>query len=115
MDMSEREPYAVPEDAPVVVHRHGERSRLRSIAVIVDSGDYRTEREFELALSWWRRRIGGWVTKAEAADRLGVSTKRVDQLRKEGRLVSKRIGGVAAIDAASLDAELRLREESAEQ
>lgn len=113
--MSEREPYAVPEDAPVVVHRHGERSRLRSIAVIVDVGDYATESEFARALSWWRRRIGGWVTKAEAADRLGVSTKRVDQLRKEGRLVSKRIGGVAAIDAASLDAELRLREESAER
>lgn len=115
MDMSEREPYAVPEDAPVVVHRHGERSRLRSIAVIVDPGDYATEHDFERALSWWRRRIGGWVTKAEAADRLGVSTKRVDQLRKEGRLVSKRIGGVAAIDAASLDAELQLREESAER
>lgn len=115
MDMSEREPYTVSEDAPVVVHRHGERSRLRAIAVIVDSGDYATEHEFERALSWWRRRIGGWVTKAEAADRLGVSTKRVDQLRKEGRLVSKRIGGVAAIDAASLDTELRLREESAER
>lgn len=115
MTMSEREPYAVPEDAPVVVHRHGERSQRRAIAVIVDSGDYATEHDFDRALSWWRRRIGGWVTKAEAADRLGVSTKRVDQLRKEGRLVSKRIGGVAAIDAASLDEEIQSRRDSAER
>lgn len=115
MSMSEREPFAVPEDAPVVVHRHGERSRQRSIAVIVDPGDFATEDELTRALAYWRRRIGGWVTKADAAAQLGVSTKRVDQLRKEGRLTSKRIGGVAAIDAASLDAELQLRRESAER
>lgn len=114
MSMVEQEPFTVPPDAPVVIHRHGERSRQRSIAVIVDSGDYATERDFNRALSWWRRRIGGWVTKADAAELLGVSTKRVDQLRAEGRLVSKLVGSVVAIDAASLEREMHERSESSE-
>lgn len=107
--MSAREPYVVPPDAPVVVHRHGEGSRRRSIVVVLDEVD---SDDAAHALAAWRRRIGGWVSQADAAKELGVSTKRVAQLRAEGRLDSKIIGGVVAIDVTSLAAELQHREEA---
>lgn len=107
-----RRPYAVPRDAPVVVHRHGEGARRRSIAVIVDEGPWASDEDFDRALAVWRRRIGGWVTKAEAAAQLGVSTKRVDQLREQGKLKSRRVGFAVAIDLASLQDELDARSDS---
>lgn len=106
-----REPYVVPSNAPVVVHRHGEGSRRRSIAVIVD--ELTGDADPAEVLAAWRERIGCWVSRADAAAQLGVSIKRVDQLRAEGRLQSRSIGGVVAIDAESLSAELRQREETA--
>lgn len=110
-----RRPYAVPRDAPVVVHRHGDRSRRRSIAVIVDDTDYATPEEFADALARWRRRIGGWVTKSDAASQLSVSTKMVDQLRDAGRLKSRLIHGIVAIDLGSLQDELDLRAKNPDQ
>lgn len=107
--------YAVPRDAPVVVHRHGDRARRRSIACIVDEGPWATDEDFERALADWRRRIGGWVTKADAAEQLGRSVQRVDQLRAEGRLSSRLIGGVVAIDLGSIQDELERRAHSEAQ
>ena len=106
-----RKLFAVPRDAPVVVHRHGDRARRRSIAVIVDEGPWATDEDFEAALAKWRRRVGGWVTKADAAEQLGVSVQRVDQLRTLGRLESRLIGGVVAVDLGSLQDELERRAE----
>lgn len=100
----------VPDDAPVVLHRHGEGSRRRSVVVVLDEVD---ADEADRALAAWRLRLGGWVSQADAAEKLGVSVKRVTQLRGEGRLVSRHIGGVVAIDADSLDKELQQREETA--
>lgn len=110
--MSRRKLFRVPRDAPVVVHRHGAGARRRSIAVVVEETDCPDE-EFEALLARWRLRIGGWVTKTDAAATLGVSTQRVDQLRRDGRLAGRLIGGVAAIDAASLCRELARRGEEA--
>lgn len=110
--MNEQEPYAVPSTAPVMLHRHGEGSRRRSIVVVLDEVD---AADAEHVLAAWRRRIGNWVTQAEAATVLGVSVKRVTQLRHEGRLTWRRIGGVVAIDATSLAAEMQHREEGTGQ
>lgn len=105
-----RRPFTVPTDAPVVVHRHGDRMQRRSIAVLVDETDYPDEKAFRRALAVWRRRIGGWVTRDDAAELLGVGLKRVDQLRRDGLLKSKTIGGVVAIDLGSVQDELSRRE-----
>lgn len=107
--MTDRKPFEVPSDAPVVLHRHGEGSRRRSIVVVLDEVD---ESEAAAFLAYWRRRIGGWVSQADAAKQLGVGVKRVHQLRREGRLSWRRIGGVVAIDAASLAAELQQRQQA---
>lgn len=111
-DMEDRQPFAVPRDAPVVVHRHGDGARRRSIAVIVDSTQYPDDETFERALAVWRRRIGGWVTKADAAAALDITSKRVDQLRADGVLKSRQVGGLVAIDLDSLQAELTRRHEA---
>jgi len=106
--MSQREPFEVPADAPVVIHRQG-RSGRPCVAVIVEAVP--DDSDPELALRRWRLRLGGWMTRAGAAEFLGLSVQRVDQLRREGRLVSRQIGDVTAIDAASVNEEWRNREE----
>lgn len=104
--------HRVDPGSPVVVHRHGDRSRQRSVAVIV-AGPFDAQDELDAALSLWRKRIGGWVTKQEAAERLNVTTQRVDQLRAEGVLKSDLIGGLVAIDLDSLNDELNRRADDA--
>lgn len=108
--MSEREPFEVPADAPVVIHRHGRNGRP-CVAVIVESVP--DGRDADEALAAWRLRLGRWMTRADAADVLGLSVQRVDQLRRENRIKSRQIGDVAAIDAESVYAELRSREDVA--
>jgi hypothetical protein len=44
----------------------------------------------------------GWVTRAEAAAQLGLSIKRVDQLRREGNLVWETAGAGVLIELASV-------------
>lgn len=108
--MSNPEPFEVPADAPVVIHRQGRTGRP-CVAVIVEAVP--EDSDPELALRAWRLRLGGWMTRTDAAALLGLSVQRVDQLRRGGRLVSRQIGDVTAIDAASLNAELLQREEAA--
>jgi len=111
VDMSSEGPrFLVPDTAPVVVHRHGEGSRRRSIAVLIDDCTDLTPEQVDEALAHWRRVIGGWVTKVDAAARLGLSVQRVDQLRREGRLKSRSIGNMVAISRESLIEELNRRE-----
>lgn len=108
--MSAPEPFEVPADAPVVIHRQGRTGRP-CVAVIVEAVPEGSDPE--LSLRRWRLRLGGWMTRAQAAEFLGLSVQRVDQLRRENRLTSRQIGDVTAIDAASVSEEWRSRSEEA--
>jgi hypothetical protein len=111
--MSTPEPFEVPADAPVVIHRQGRTGRP-CVAVIVEAVPEGARPDaIEHALRSWRLRLGGWVTRADAADLLGLSVQRVDQLRRDGRLASRQIGDVTAIDVTSVNAELCSRSEEA--
>jgi hypothetical protein len=52
-----------------------------------------------------------WVSRQEAAEALGLSVKRVDQLRQIGELESARnpVTGRVSVRWASVQAQLRLR------
>ena len=69
----------------VVLHRHGAR-RAYAIAVVVDEGPY-TLQEAHTAAAQLLREMG-WVSKADAAEALGVTERQVDYLREAGRLKS---------------------------
>lgn len=69
----------------VVLHRHGAR-RAYAVAVVVDEGPYSlTEASARAEVL---RQEQGWVSKASAAERLGISERQVDYLRESGRLLS---------------------------
>lgn len=106
--MNDRERFEVPADAPVVLHHVGREGRP-CVAVIVEAVPEGADPDDVLAA--WRLRIGRWVSRADAADTLGLSVQRVDQLRREGRLKARKIGGVVAFDVDSLMKEVQQREE----
>lgn len=95
-------------DAPVVVHRHG-RGRY-SVAVVVEGGSgTMTEVEAREALARWRSLLGGWMTKRDAADALGLSVKMIDNLRRAGRLDSANVHGQVRVSVKSIEKEIRRR------
>lgn len=101
--------YAVGPEARVVLHRNGARGSY-AVAVVVDEGPY-SARQARGAAARIREDSAGWVSKADAAERLGVSERQVDYLRGQGRLVSTSDETHhVLIDRDSLDAELRRRE-----
>lgn len=102
--------YSLGPDARVVLHRNGARSTY-AVAVVLDEGPY-SLLGARLAASRLREIHGGWVSKADAADRLGVSERQVDYLREQGRLEStsdETHHVLIAVD--SLNAEIRRRED----
>jgi hypothetical protein len=61
-----------------------------------------------------REDYAGWLSKADAAERLGVSERQVDYLREQGRLMSTHDEtSHVLISSDSLDAEVRRREANA--
>lgn len=100
------EGYRLGADARVVLHRS--RGRY-AVAVVADEGPY-SRAEAEGVADALREAHGGWVTKAAAAHRLGLSTQMVDVLRRNGTLVSRTdAAGHALICVKSLAEELRRR------
>lgn len=98
----------VPAATPLVIHRHG-HGRY-SVALVVEGGDgYLTEAEAVEALAKWRARVGGWMTKRDAAVALGVSAKMVDVLRRDGRLDAENVNGRVRVSLKSVQKELRRR------
>lgn len=101
----------VPADTPIVVHRHGPGSY--SVALVVEGGHGGlTEREAREVLAKWRARVGGWVTKRDAAQALGISVQMVDVLRRDGRLDAENVNGLVRVSLKSVQAELRRRSQS---
>lgn len=102
--------YQLGRDARVVLHRHGARGSY-AVAVVVDEGPFHlTDARMRAALI--RETHGGWVSKADAAERLGVSERQVDYLRENGRLRStsdETHHVLIAVD--SLNEEIRRRED----
>lgn len=101
--------YRVGPESRVVLHRHGARGSY-AVAVVLDEGPYSAP-EARRAAARIREKHAGWVSKTEAAERLGVSRRQVDYLRGQGRLAAMNDEtGHALISSASLDAEIRRRE-----
>jgi hypothetical protein len=101
--------YRVGPESRVVLHRHGARGSY-AVAVVLDEGPYSAP-EARSAAARLREDRGGWVSKADAAGRLGVSERQVDYLREQGRLISRNDAvGHAFISSESLCAEVRRRE-----
>ena len=91
----------------VVLHRHGGLGSY-AVAVVADEGPYSKE-EAE-AVADTLRESSGWVTKARAAERLGLSTQMVDNLRRAGLLSSvKDAAGHVMITRESIDREIARR------
>jgi len=100
--------YRVGPDARVVLHRHASRGTY-AVAVVLDEGPFSADEARRVAASI-REACGRWVSKAEAARRLGVSERQVDTLRASGVLASASDEtGHALIGSESLEAELRRR------
>lgn len=97
--MSDERGFVVgPEARVCLVRRHGGYA----VAVVVDEGPFEHDAA-ELAASELRRRVSGKVTKREAAQILGISTKGVDYLRAQGVLPSDSEGnGRVLLDANSV-------------
>jgi hypothetical protein len=103
--------YVLGADSRVVLHRHGARGSY-AIAVVLDEGPYDLLGARKVAAQV--REDAGWVAKADAASRLGVSERQVDYLRSQGRLIAmKDETGHALISSESLEAELRRRQANA--
>ena len=102
--------YRVGPDARLVVHRSGRDSRY-SVAVVLDEGPYSLE-EAVLRLSEIREDVGGYVGRADAAHRLGLTERMVDTLRAQGVLewISDDTNRVM-ISTGSLEKELQRRAE----
>lgn len=102
--------YVLGPESRVVLHRHGARGSY-AVAVVIDEGPYLLT-DARIAAAKIRESLGGWVSKADAADRLGVSERQVDYLREQGRLTSISDETHHVLIAAdSLDAEIRRRED----
>jgi hypothetical protein len=104
------EGYSFGPDARVVLHRHGAwGSGQYSVAVIADEGPY-DRATAERVADGLREAVGGWVSRATAAQRLGLTETRVDQLRAEGRLDSTQdSSNRARITLDSLEREIARR------
>jgi len=105
--------YSLGPDARVVLHRHGQWGEGQySVAVVAAEGPFDRETAQRVA-DRLREHGGGWVTRAMAAQRLGVTLTRVDQLRVMGRLDSEQdSSGHARISLESLNAEIARREKA---
>lgn len=102
--------YHLGPEARVVLHRHGAR-RAYAVAVVVDEGPYASVRDAAAAAELIRERHSGWVSKATAAQRLGITERMVDYLRSSGQLVYEHDGtGHVLIDVKSLNAEIERRQ-----
>lgn len=75
--------YHLGPEARVVAHRRG-RGQY-AVAVVLDEGPF-TKDDALRELDRYRETVGGWVSKARAAEMLGVSQKQVDHLRETGEL-----------------------------
>lgn len=101
--------YRIGPEARVVLHRHASRGTY-AVAVVLDEGPFTAEQAAQAA-ERLRESCAGWVSKATAARRLGVSERSVDLLREQGVLVSTSDATRhVLIDASSLDAEIARRE-----
>lgn len=101
--------YTLGPDSRVVLHRHGARGSY-AVAVVFDEGPYSVA-EARLRAAAIRETCAGWVSKSDAARRLGVSERQVDYLREQGRLVSSSDDAHhVLIDRESLNAEIQRRE-----
>jgi len=83
-DAPESRGYTLGRDARVVVHRS---RRGYSVALVHSEGPFSHEQAKALAAKV-RREGSGHLTKAEAAEMLGLSEKGVDYLRGAGHLVT---------------------------
>lgn len=100
--------YRLGREARVVLHRHGAR-RAYAVAVVLDEGPFTLRQASDVANAV-REKLGGWVTKAEAAERLGVTERQVDYLRESGHLAySHDETKHVLIDVKSLEAEIDRR------
>jgi hypothetical protein len=102
--------YSLGPEARVVLHRHGAwGSGQYSVAVIAEEGPF-DRATAERVADGLRAHGGGWVTRATAAQRLGLTEARVDQLRVEGRLDSTQdSSNRARISLDSLEREIARR------
>lgn len=79
--------YHLGPGARVVAHR---RIKGRyAVAVVLDEGPF-TKDDALAKVDEYRERVGGWVSKARAAEMLGISQKQVDKLRIDGDLTWER-------------------------
>lgn len=100
--------YHLGREARVVLHRHGARQAY-AVAVVLDEGPFTLRQALDIANAV-REKLGGWVTKAEAAKRLGISERQVDYLRESGHLsYSHDETKHVLIDVKSLSAEIERR------
>jgi hypothetical protein len=77
--------YRIGPQARVVIHRNGAR-RNYAVAVVVDEGPYASAADALAALEGLREAHSGWVSKAVAAQRLGISRRQVNYLQSVGVL-----------------------------
>lgn len=91
----------------VVLHRHGAR-RAYAVAVVLDEGPYSLHDAAQRAEAL--REEQGWVSKATAAQRLGLSERQVDYLRESGALLSASTEtNHVLVSVESLNAEIERR------
>ena len=84
MTNSDDQGYRVGSDARLVLHRSG-RDHRYSVAVVLDEGPYTLE-QAALRLDEIREQVGGYVTRAVAAQRLGLTERMIDVMRTAGVL-----------------------------
>lgn len=102
------EGYRAGPGARVVLHRNAARGSY-AVAVVLDEGPYSAAQARKVA-DRMREQHAGWVSKAEAAERLGITERMVDFLRESGRLEStKDEMRRVLISRSSLDAEIERR------
>lgn len=111
MSMSENRGFVLgPEARVCLVRRHDGYA----VAVVLHEGPFDHETAERVAASERRHRTQK-VTKREAAQLLGISTKGVDYLRSQGVLTSEsQDNGRVLIDASSVHAEHERRHGSGE-
>lgn len=112
MTNDETRGYVLGPESRVVLHRNAARGSY-AVAVVIDEGPYRLT-DARNAAARIREDCAGWVSKADAAERLGVSERQVDYLREQGRLSSTHDEtSHVLISSESLEIEIQRREANA--
>lgn len=93
-----------PHARVTVLRRHGGYA----VAVVLDEGPFSHE-QAEAKAAELRRHASGKLTKCEAAELLGITSKGVDYLRSQGILESVREGKRVVVTSESVHAELARR------